>query len=321
MLSRLMNPPLHSIEAVARRTGLSAHVIRVWEKRYRAVEPVRTPSNRRQYSEENIARLILLRDLARSGQSIGYVAKLPTEQLRQLAATVPSPGGRPSAAPGSGGESVSTHAWVEGGFAAIRALDAAALEDVLKRAEVALGLQGMLQRVAAPFAQRLGDAWRDGSITAAHEHFASAILRTHLAQIARGFSGSGHGPALVVATPQGQLHELGALLAAAFGSSLGWRVTYLGASLPAAEIAGAAIQNRARAVALSLVYPDDDPHLEAELTRLRELLPPEVALVAGGRAVAAYRPVLERIGAFRPNELAELGGVLDGLRQTRAPAT
>ena len=81
---------------------------------------------------------------------------------------------------------------------------------------------------------------------------------------------------LVVATPAGQIHELGALLVGAAAANLGWHVTYLGASLPAAEIAGAARQNRARAVALSLVYPEDDPRLEGELTRLRESLPPEV---------------------------------------------
>src|SRR3954453_16918076 len=86
---------------------------------------------------------------------------------------------------------------------------------------------------------------------------------------------------LVVATPNGQLHELGALLASAAASNLGWLVTYLGASLPAAEIAGAARQNQARAVALSLVYPEDDQKLEGELFRLRESLPAEVTLLVG----------------------------------------
>ena len=59
--------------------------------------------------------------------------------------------------------------------------------------------------------------------------------------------------------------------AGAAAANIGWHVTYLGASLPAAEIAGAAMQNRARAVALSLVYPQDDPRLEGELIRLRDM--------------------------------------------------
>ena len=54
-----MADALHGIKIVARRTGLSAHVIRIWEKRYGAVEPDRTDTNRRLYSEEQIERLKL----------------------------------------------------------------------------------------------------------------------------------------------------------------------------------------------------------------------------------------------------------------------
>ncbi|ACB74395.1 MerR family transcriptional regulator [Opitutus terrae] len=309
-----MDTPLHTIDAVARRTGLSAHVIRIWEKRYRAVEPARTASNRRQYSEENVERLSLLRELTRSGQSIGAIARLPTEKLRGLAASVGGGGDRPQ--PVARVTPASAAAIVDDAFTAIQNLDARVLEIVLRRAELAFGTQGMLQRVAAPLAQRMGDLWREGTITAAHEHFASSVLRTFLGHAARGFAAEADAPLLVVATPAGQLHELGALLVAALAANLGWRVTYLGASLPAAEIAGAAVQNRARAVALSLVYPADDAKLGAELVRLRELLPPEVAVLVGGRALPAYRPVLDRIGAFSADELTDLGGTLDRLRQS-----
>ena len=111
------------------------------------------------------------------------------------------------------------------------------------------------------------------------------------------------------------MHELGALLAGAAAANLGWHVTYLGASLPAAEIAGAARQNRARAVVLSLVYPEDDARLEGELARLRELLPLETVLLAGGRAMPAYREALEKIGALQLRDLVHLGSVLDDLRK------
>jgi hypothetical protein len=76
-------------------------------------------------------------------------------------------------------------------------------------------------------------------------------------------------------------------------------VAYLGPSLPAEEIAGAARQNRARAVALSLVYPSDDPHLEPELAKLRSALDDRTALLVGGRAASAYGGMLDRVGAVR----------------------
>ena len=173
----------------------------------------------------------------------------------------------------------------------------------------------MLQRVIAPLAQTIGQLWRDGVITAAHEHFASAVIRILLGHAAKPFAGSDSAPGIVVATPAGQIHELGALLVGAAAANLGWHVTYLGASLPAAEIAGAARQNHARAVALSLVYPEDDARLESELTRLRELLPADVVVLAGGRAMPAYREVLEAIGATQMHDLTHFCVTLDDLRK------
>ncbi|HWC58696.1 MAG TPA: MerR family transcriptional regulator, partial [Verrucomicrobiae bacterium] len=77
-----MEEPLLTIQAVSRRTGLSPHVIRIWEKRYNAVLPSRTESNRRLYSGEEIERLALLRDVSRAGHTISSIARLSTPELR-----------------------------------------------------------------------------------------------------------------------------------------------------------------------------------------------------------------------------------------------
>jgi methylmalonyl-CoA mutase cobalamin-binding subunit len=120
---------------------------------------------------------------------------------------------------------------------------------------------------------------------------------------------------LIATTPTGQLHEIGAALVAAAATHQGWRVTYLGASLPADEIASAAIQNQARAVALSIVHPADDPALAGELHRLRRLLPPQTALLAGGGAARAYAGDLQASGFVVCDSLADLTHALDDLRQ------
>lgn len=312
LLSIFMAEAHQAIKVVARRTGLSAHVIRIWEKRYGAVEPARTGTNRRLYSDEQIERLNLLRQVTQNGHSIGHVAKLPAEKLRDLASE--SHGNK-----GYVRRSLTTDAaaptFLDEGIAAVKSLDARALENTLKRAATELGAQGLLQCLVGPLAQNIGELWRDGTITAAHEHFASAVIRIFLGHAAMPFGGSDNAPVLVVATPAGQIHELGALLVGAAAANVGWHVTYLGASLPAAEIAGAARQNRAQAVALSLVYPEDDPRLEGELTRLHESLPAETTLLVGGRAMPAYRDALEKIGATRVKDLTHLCSTLDELRK------
>jgi methanogenic corrinoid protein MtbC1 len=266
------------------------------------------------YSEPEIERLTLLRDITQAGHAIGQVGSLPTEKLRKLISNDATPSHETKMTLGQKGMSASKQLLQEC-IEAIQKFDAERLEAVLNRGSMELGAQGLLQRLIAPLAQEIGELWRDGTITAAHEHFASAVIRIFLGHAAKTFASNSEGPVLIVATLSGQLHELGALLVSAVAANLGWQVTYLGASLPAAEIAGAAKQNRARAIALSLVYPEDDPRVEGELARLRELVPGETVLLAGGRAMNAYAQALENVGAIQVKDLSHFGALLDDLRK------
>ena len=65
-------------------SGLSPHVIRIWERRYGALSPSRTDTNRRMYCHEAIERLKLLRELTEQGHRIGNIARMPTEELQKL---------------------------------------------------------------------------------------------------------------------------------------------------------------------------------------------------------------------------------------------
>ena len=69
------------ISAVARLTGVSSHVLRVWERRYGVVEPHRSDSKRRRYTQDDIQRLSLLKSLVDNGHAIGSIATLTTPQL------------------------------------------------------------------------------------------------------------------------------------------------------------------------------------------------------------------------------------------------
>ena len=119
----------------------------------------------------------------------------------------------------------------------------------------------------------------------------------------------------MVTTPAGQVHELGALTAAATAATLGWQPVYLGCNMPAEEIVYAVQANGARALALSITYPSDDPRLPDELRRLRRHLPKETAIVVGGRACSGYREVLREIAAVPGTDLETLCSALERLRQ------
>lgn len=338
----------HPIQVVSRLTGLSPHVIRVWEKRYGAVTPARTDTNRRLYSEDEVERLRLLALATDGGHKIGIIAKWGVEDLRRLVSRVGRLGTRgqedeadqsfpretrpvdavppprhPSESSPSSPSLTSSNASapldesVHEALQATSTFNSGRLQQVLEKAAVSFGHNGVLHRVICPLAREIGDRWQRGEITAAHEHFASAILRDFLTRNARPFYAGDNAPRAIVATPAGQLHELGAVIVAAAAANLGWRPVYLGASLPSADIAGAALHNRARAVLLSVVYPADDPHLAQDLRQLRRLIPSEIELVVGGRAARGYAATLKQIGAITPNDLEELCDLLEELREAR----
>ena len=304
-----MNYP---IQVVVRETGLTAHVLRVWERRYGAVVPKRTATHRRVYSDEDVERLKLLRQLTLNGHPIGSVANLPLEELKER---VNAQSGQ-SLAPGQT-TAVLDAAIIRDCIQAVKTFDLEALNSLLERAAVVSGYNALLRHVIAPLAHRVGVLWDEGLLTMSHEHFATAAIRAFLLNPARQYAGESSHSTLVAATPQGQLHELGAVMATALAAEQGWRAVYLGPSLPAAEIAGAALHNCARAVALSIIYPADDPNLEGELYDLRRFLPATVAILIGGRAAEHYRTAIESTGAILVNDLARLQVELAKIRATR----
>ncbi|MEM9481654.1 MAG: MerR family transcriptional regulator [Verrucomicrobiota bacterium] len=303
-----MKDPKHSIRIVSKRTGLSSHVIRAWEQRYAAVVPSRTDTNRRLYSDDDVDRLQKLRTLSEHGHSIGRIARLTKEQLDLLLDEEGRPGNNPVPTE-NGGDSFIARA-VE----AVSAQDDRLLNELTNEAAVRLGHSGLLTRFVAPLAEKIGELWHRGEITAAHEHLATSALNGFLLTHIRGFSIPESAPVLVVGTPSGQVHELGATMAAAAAAHHGWRVIYLGASLPAHEIASTVLRHKARALALSVIYPGDDPNLPAELGTLREQLPDEFPVLIGGRCAEDYAAAIDKHDFHLLAGLDELYEALDDAR-------
>jgi methanogenic corrinoid protein MtbC1 len=294
--------PRHPVRLVAARTGLSPHVLRAWERRHRVVAPARTEGGQRLYSDLDVLRLGLLHRLTEQGHGIGQLAPLPLAELERLARDASPAEPPPDARRGTAAD------FREEVLRAVRRLDAGDLHSVLERAVVTIGVPAFLDTVAGPSLQAIGHAWREGSLSVAHEHLATAVFRRVLGWIMATYEVHAAAPRAVVATPARQLHELGAMLVAAAAAAEGWGVTYLGADLPAADILAAARQVGARVVALSLVYPADDPELPGELARLRSDLPAGVALLVGGAGVS--RAAVEAAGARVVDSLGDLRRLL-----------
>jgi methanogenic corrinoid protein MtbC1 len=306
--------PRHPIQVVSRRTGISTDVLRAWERRYGAVTPWRSDSQRRLYSDQDIDRLTLLRRATEAGHSIGQLATLAdTDLLRivaeDLTATISrtTPEEKPEAP-------TSVDDTVRDALEAARRLDPRGLLTVLQRASLLLSPGDLVERVCVPLMRTLGDLWHRGELGIAHEHMATAVVRGLLSDLALLPDVSGTGPTLVVATPRGQQHELGALVVAATATATGWKVTYLGTDVPATDVAEAVRRTEAGAVALSITLPDRNGDLVEELRSLREQISNDTVLIVGGMAAPSYVHQLRDLGALMLGDMPSLRAILSSLR-------
>ena len=304
----------HGIRTVAIQTGLTQFTIRAWEKRYDMVRPLRTETNRRLYSDADISRLTLLRLATEAGHSIGRIANLPTKELLELIGTEGTIAQPRPIAKEVVSQETSLRFYIASCIAAIKQFEAQALESTLFAASAAFSQPVFLEKLIAPLMREIGEQWKAGTLRIAQEHLATAVVRTLLGNIYQGFDISAAMPNLVIATPRGQFHEIGALIAGTTAASQGWQVTYLGPNLPAEEIIGCVVQNSVKAIGLSITYPTDDPHLANELRKIRRGIQEHIALFVGGSGAIAYDPVISTIGAVRINDMPTFRTELEALR-------
>lgn len=313
-----MSPPDPSLSqfpmrVVVRRTGLNASLLRAWERRYGAVEPGRSDGGQRLYSEDDIRKLLLLRDLVERGHNIGQVADRDAADLRlllrQTGGTLSAAeGGRASSASfpetGRNGQSLDhdSAGVLEACVEAAQQMDSRGLENQLNRAAMALNPTRLVDGVLVPLLNRIGLLWSEGELGPASEHIASGVIRRFLDWLLNTLEPDPRAPVAAVGTPAGHRHEFGALLASVVLTEEGWQVLNLGPDLPAMEIADAVTRKGVQLVALSALYPREDPGLPAELRRLRRGLPEGVPILVGGPAAAPFADQLRAEGVrFLPD--------------------
>jgi methanogenic corrinoid protein MtbC1 len=298
----------YNIGAAALRTGLTAHVLRAWERRYRALRPSRTDGNQRLYTEKDVERLRLLGRLCRSGHRIGRIAGAPVDDLLALAvgteAAADTGGARPAP------EAADLLARCRG---AVEDMDGGRLGRLLETARVFLPIPRLLDDVVLPLMRWIGDRWKAGGIRIAHEHVATGVVRSLLDRIAVEAPPPDSAPLVVIATPPGEWHELGALAARVTARGRGFRVLYLGVGVPAAELEAMAELHRPAAVVLGVTFAAADRSTIRALREIRKRLDGKSFLLIGGPAAARCARAAGVKPAAVVESLVAFGKALDRL--------
>lgn len=284
---------------VSRNTGLSADVLRIWERRYEVVSPARAANGHRYYSRDDVEKLRLLAQLTRAGHRISDLSSRSLAALRSIAAseTPTVPGGDARVAPGE---------FVQQARELLGGLDSRAFSDVLERASVALPRLVFFEQVLGPILGGIGAGWSRGELRISTEHWASQHIRTRLGQLLSELNVHMEGRCVLAATPPGQSHELGALMCAILAAERGCRVVYVGANVPAEELAAAAISVQAEAILLAIQFVGDAGSQTRELERLCRMAPPHCAVVIGGRGAVRLEPAALPAGVQRLEDMSAL---------------
>ena len=209
---------VYTVGRTAQLTGVPRETLRKWEQRYGVVSPARTEGNYRLYDDEAVRRLSVMRDLVDSGWAPREAARRVLDEPTR-SADLPRPG--------------SPLARLDDLAGCGEDFDVVRLESMLDKAFAEADLAIAVDEWLMPSLVRLGEAWQQGTVSVAGEHFVSAAVLRRLAQAFHQLPHAQPGaPQVMVGLARGSRHELGVMAFAMVLRSRGINVTYLGADLP-----------------------------------------------------------------------------------------
>ena len=283
ILVTVMN--LHRIHRVAKLTGLSKDVIRVWERRFGILKPTRGTNRYRNYSDDDVALLRYLKEQLDAGASIGDLAQLGREELLTRLRTI-----------------LPRAAFVDNTFArllrelisALNPLDRVTFEKRLNGAVAVVPFEEALHGILLPLQEQVGQRWHSGLTDIATEHYVTNQIRQKLYAAMNQLPVAEFGAKIIVACPPGEEHDIGALAVAYRCRVRGCRVYYLGANLPIASLGKLCREAEPDLTILSIPSSLAE-HTLTELIEalIREVSPSSTVLVGGNGALAS-RDQLER---------------------------
>lgn len=213
----------HRIHRVAKLTGLSRDVIRVWERRFGLIKPTRGTNRYRNYSDDDVALLRYLKDYLDAGASIGDLAKIGRDELvNRMRAAMPRA------------------AIIDNTFdrllrellSALNPLDRTIFEKRLNGAVAVVPFEEALHGILLPLQEQVGQLWHSGRINIATEHYVTNQIRQKMYAAMNQLPVAEFGAKVVIACPPGEEHDVAALAVAYRCRARGCRVYYLGANVP-----------------------------------------------------------------------------------------
>jgi DNA-binding transcriptional MerR regulator len=268
----------YSIKDLEYLSGVKAHTIRIWEKRYNLLDPNRSDTNIRSYSDDDVRRILNVAMLIKNGYKISNVASYSEEKLQSEVLRI----NRNLADPEKNVDQLL--------FQTVN-LDTFGFDVLLDKIIAEFGFSKTIQQVIFPLFERIGILWQAGSIFSAHEHFVSNLIRNRLILETGKFEKNVSAKTALFFLRENEWHEMGLLYFNFLAAEAGLRCVYLGQSLPFEDLANLLTSTKFDYVCTSFIAAIEKSELELYLSNLSLVFNSNKILIAG-RQLAIYKPKL-----------------------------
>ncbi|MCX6273309.1 MAG: MerR family transcriptional regulator [Bacteroidetes bacterium] len=265
-----MKEAKYSIKDLEKLSGIKAHTLRIWEKRYEILTPLRTNTNIRYYTDTDLKKILNVALLNRQGYKISYLSKLTDEALNEQVISLTH-------------NDVISDLQTDGLLSAMIEYDENKFEKVINKAIIHYGFEDTLVKVIYPLFQRISLLWQTGAINPSHEHFISNLIRQKIVVAIDGLFNnlSPRAKTFFLFLRDGEWHELGLLIYYYFIKKAGHKVIYFGQSLPFSSLLDSCNSYSPDFLVTSITCSLQEQETKEYLNQLSTLLPDKTTYISG----------------------------------------
>jgi len=278
----------YSIRDLEHLTGIKAHTIRIWEKRYGIVKPCRTNTNIRTYSDQDLRRLLNISILNHHGIKISHLANLSDLEIQEKVMFVSQ-------------DPTDSKTQIESLLMAMINLDEPKFHEILNKVIMVSGFEEAFTSIVMKTLDRVGMLWLTGTINPAQEHFISNLVRQKLVASIEALNPAKHKDRkrFMLFLPEGELHELSLLFSAYLIKKRGHDVLYFGQFTPLNSVVEAEQIWPTDVLVISLVTSMTGLDLDSFASQVATAFPDKTILFTGQQSLDLPDKKYANIRSFR----------------------
>lgn len=283
----------YSIKDISHLSGIKAHTIRIWEQRYNILNPNRSATNIRSYSDKDLKLIINIAMLKNHGYKISKIADMPASKIDDEVNTITA-------------QNSNYDTQISKLIIAMVQMDEAYFEQILADAILKLGFESTILNLIYPFLSRIGVMWLTGSINPAQEHFVSNLIRQKIIVAIDSLKRIDNtSKKIVLFLPEGEYHEINLLFTYYMLKKREFNVVYLGCSVPLGNLSKVIAIHAPQYVMCSFIAKPSYKKLNNYLTELSEICVKQEVWVNG--------PLLSKEGVEIPSKLKRINSLQEAM--------